>query len=41
MQPRLSPVSLAVEDLARAVRFHEEVLELPRLPWNPRFPHLD
>ncbi|HEY8429015.1 MAG TPA: VOC family protein [Sandaracinaceae bacterium] len=35
MQPRLSLVTLGVEDLARAVRFYEEVLELPRLPSPP------
>jgi len=32
MQPRLSLVTLGVADLARAVRFYEQVLELPRLP---------
>jgi catechol 2,3-dioxygenase-like lactoylglutathione lyase family enzyme len=35
MQPRLSLVTLGVEDLARAVRFYEQVLELPRLPSPP------
>jgi catechol 2,3-dioxygenase-like lactoylglutathione lyase family enzyme len=35
MQPRLSLVTLGVEDLARATRFYAEVLELPRLPSPP------
>ena len=35
MEPRLSLVTLGVEDLARATRFYEEVLELPRLPSPP------
>jgi catechol 2,3-dioxygenase-like lactoylglutathione lyase family enzyme len=35
MQPRLSLVTLGVEDLARAARFYEEVLGLPRLPSPP------
>lgn len=35
MQPRLSLVTLGVEDLARATRFYEEVLELPKLPSPP------
>src|SRR5690606_17097552 len=35
MEPRLSLVTLGVEDLARAVRFYEEVLALPRLPSPP------
>lgn len=35
MQPRLSLVTLGVADLARAVRFYEQVLELPRLPSPP------
>lgn len=35
MQPRLSLVTLGVADLARATRFYEEVLGLPRLPSPP------
>ncbi|MEB2343952.1 MAG: VOC family protein [Deltaproteobacteria bacterium] len=35
MQPRLSLVTLGVEDLARATRFYEEVLDLPKLPSPP------
>ncbi|HSJ98338.1 MAG TPA: VOC family protein [Myxococcota bacterium] len=35
MQPRLSLVTLGVEDLERAARFYEQVLELPRLPSPP------
>lgn len=35
MQPRLSLVTLGVADLARATRFYEQVLELPRLPSPP------
>jgi len=35
MEPRLSLVTLGVEDLARAARFYEEVLGLPRLPSPP------
>jgi len=35
MQPRLSLVTLGVEDLARAMCFYEQVLELPRLPSPP------
>jgi len=35
MQPRLSLVTLGVADLARATRFYEGVLELPRLPSPP------
>jgi len=32
MEPRLSFVTLGVSDLARATRFYEEVLRLPRIP---------
>lgn len=32
MEPRLSLVTLGVRDLARATRFYEDVLKLPRLP---------
>lgn len=35
MEPRLSFVTLGVADLARATRFYEEVLGLPRLPSPP------
>jgi hypothetical protein len=35
LQPRLSLVTLGVEDLERAARFYEQVLELPRLPSPP------
>jgi catechol 2,3-dioxygenase-like lactoylglutathione lyase family enzyme len=35
MQPRRSLVTLGVADLARATRFYEGVLELPRLPSPP------
>jgi catechol 2,3-dioxygenase-like lactoylglutathione lyase family enzyme len=35
VQPRLSLVTLGVADLARATRFYEQVLGLPRLPSPP------
>lgn len=35
MEPRLSLVTLGVSDLARATRFYEEVLRLPRIPTPP------
>jgi hypothetical protein len=35
LQHRLSLVTLGVEDLERAARFYEQVLELPRLPSPP------
>jgi uncharacterized protein len=35
MDPRLSFVTLGVEDLARATRFYEDVLALPRIPMPP------
>jgi catechol 2,3-dioxygenase-like lactoylglutathione lyase family enzyme len=35
MEPRISFITLGVSDLARATRFYEEVLCLPRLPTPP------
>lgn len=35
MEPRLSLVTLGVSDLARATRFYEEILGLPRIPTPP------
>jgi catechol 2,3-dioxygenase-like lactoylglutathione lyase family enzyme len=35
VEPRISFVTLGVEDLGRATRFYEEVLRLPRLPTPP------
>jgi catechol 2,3-dioxygenase-like lactoylglutathione lyase family enzyme len=35
MEPRISFITLGVEDLERAIRFYEEVLRLPRLPTPP------
>lgn len=32
MEPRISFVTLGVEDLARSTRFYEDVLGLPRIP---------
>jgi catechol 2,3-dioxygenase-like lactoylglutathione lyase family enzyme len=32
MEPRISFITLGVEDLERATRFYEEVLRLPRIP---------
>jgi catechol 2,3-dioxygenase-like lactoylglutathione lyase family enzyme len=35
MEPRISFITLGVEDLERAVRFYEQVLRLPRRPTPP------
>lgn len=35
MEPRLSLITLGVADLARATRFYEECLQLPRLATPP------
>ena len=35
MEPRISFITLGVADLARATRFYEEALELPRLKTPP------
>lgn len=35
MEPRISFLTLGVEDLERAIRFYEHALGLPRLPTRP------
>lgn len=35
MEPRISFVTLGVEDLERSAAFYERVLELPRIPMPP------
>ena len=35
MEPRISLITLGVADLARATRFYEECLNLPRLQTPP------
>lgn len=35
MEPRISFVTLGVEDLARSIRFYTDVLGLPKLPSPP------
>lgn len=35
MEPRISFITLGVEDLERAVRFYRDVLKLPQIPMPP------
>lgn len=35
MEPRISLITLGVADLARAAKFYDEVLRLPRVPTPP------
>jgi catechol 2,3-dioxygenase-like lactoylglutathione lyase family enzyme len=35
MEPRVSFITLGVEDLDRSTRFYQDVLELPRIPMPP------